>query len=240
MRQIVRKNLAFVVALALISSCGKTDTPTAPSQGQIVARVVVLGDSLAVSPSEPQSFPAHLQAHLNRAGVNASVVNSSGWGDTTADGLRRLEAALAEGTRVLVLALGANDGLDGVPIALIERRLDEIITRSQARNIRVLLCGMETPPTHGLNYLLEFHRLFPRLAAARGIGLVPFLLAGVLVDPDLTADGVHPNAAGAQRIADTIWPYLEPMIRDGANVARQRRSEPRRHEFENKPLGIAW
>jgi acyl-CoA thioesterase I len=219
MRQIVRKNAAFVVALGLFSSCGSSDSPTAPSQGQIVARVVVLGDSLAVSPSNQQSFPTHLQAHLNSAGLNALVVNSSGWGDTTADGLRRLDAALAEGTRVLVLALGANDGLDGVPIALIERRLDEIVTRAQARNIRVLLCGMETPPIHGLNYSLEFHRIFPRLAAARGTGLVPFILAGVLVNPDLTADGVHPNATGAQRIAETIWPYLEPLVRDGANVA---------------------
>ena len=93
MRQIVRKIAAFVVAVGLISSCGKSDSPTAPSQGQIVERVVVLGDSLAVSPSEPQSFPAQLQAHLNRAGMNARVVNSSGWGDTTADGLRRLDAA---------------------------------------------------------------------------------------------------------------------------------------------------
>jgi acyl-CoA thioesterase I len=241
MRQIVRKNAAFVVALGLFSSCGSNDSPTAPSQSQIVARVVVLADSLALSPSNQQSFPTHLQAHLNRAGMNALVVNSSGWGDTTADGLRRLDAALAEGTRVLVLALGANDGLDGEPIALIERRLDEIITRAQARSIRVLLCGMETPPTHGLNYSLEFHRIFPRLAAARDTGLVPFILAGVLVNPELTADGVHPNAAGAQRIAETIWPYLEPMVRDGANVARQRRMEPRRHEEHeyDKPLGIA-
>jgi len=204
--------------------------------------VVVLGDSLAVSPSLLQSFPTHLQVHLDRAGMDTVVVNASGWGDTTADGLQRLDAALVEGTRVLVVALGANDGLDGVPTALVERRLDEIITRAKTRNIRVLLCGMETPPLHGLNYSLEFHRIFPRLAAAHGTGLVPFMLAGVLVNPDMTIDGVHPNAAGAQRIAETIWPYLEPMVRDGANVARQRRTEPRRHEeheYENKPLGIA-
>jgi acyl-CoA thioesterase I len=214
MPQIIRRTAALVAGLALFSSCGSKDAPTSPSAGQIVARVVVLGDSLAVSPSNLQSFPTQLQAHLNRAGLKATVVNSSGWGDTTADGLKRLDAALVEGTRVLVLALGANDGIDGVPIALVERHLDEIIARAQTRNIRVLLCGMETPPLHGLNYSLEFHRIFPRLATARGTGLVPFMLAGVLVNPDMTADGVHPNAAGAQRIADTIWPYLEPMVRD--------------------------
>jgi acyl-CoA thioesterase I len=242
MPRIMRGYAALVAGLALFNSCGSKNAPTGPSAGQVVARVVVLGDSLAVSPSDPQGFPTYLQAHLNRAGVNALVVNASGWGDTTADGLKRLDAALVEGTRVLVLALGANDGLDGVPTALIERRLDEIITRAQARNIRVLLCGMETPPLHGLNYSLEFHRIFPRLATARGTGLVPFLLAGVLANPDMTVDGVHPNAAGAHRIAETIWPYLEPMVRDGANVARQRQTEPLRHEefeYKNKPLGIA-
>ena len=223
MPQFIRTNAALMAGLALFSSCGSKDAPTTPSPGRIVARVVVLGDSLAVSPSKLQSFPTHLQAHLNRTGLDAVVVNTSVWGDTTVDGLKRLDTALVEGTRVLVLALGANDGLDGSPIAQIERNLDRIITRAQGRNIRVLLCGMETPPRHGLNYSLEFHRIFPRLATARAAVLVPFMLAGVLLNPDLTSDGVHPNAAGAQRIADTIWPYLEPMVREGANVARQRR-----------------
>jgi acyl-CoA thioesterase-1 len=183
--------------------------------------VVVLGDSLAVSPSNLQSFPTHLQAHLNRTGLNAIVLNASGWGDTTADGLKRLDAALVEGTRVLILALGANDGLDGVPMAAIERNLDQIITRAQARNIRVLLCGMETPPFHGLGYSREFHRIFPQLATTHGTGLVPFLLAGVLLNPDMTGDGVHPNAAGAQRIAETIWPYLEPMVREASRLVAE-------------------
>jgi acyl-CoA thioesterase I len=224
MREIVRKNAALVAGFALFSSCGSKDAPTAPSAGQIVARVVVLGDSLAVSPSDLQSFPAYLQAHLDRAGVNALVVNSSHWGDTAADGLKRLDAALADGTRVLVLALGANDGLEGVPTALVERRLDEIITRARTRNIRVLLCGMETPPLHGLDYSLEFHRIFPRLAAAHGAGLVPFILAGVLVNSEMTTDGVHPNAAGARHIADTIWPYLEPMVRDASRTIAEVRA----------------
>ena len=242
MSQIIRRNAALVAGLALFSSCGSKDGPTTPSPGQVVPRVVVLGDSLAVSPSDLKSFPAQLQAHLNRSGLNAVVVNSSGWGDTTADGLKRLDGALVEGTRVLVLALGANDGIDGLPINLVERHLDEIITRAQARNIRVLLCGMETPPLHGLNYSVEFHRIFPRLAAARGTGLVPFMLAGVLVNPDMTVDGVHPNAAGAQRIADTIWPYLEPMVREGrtSNDSDERNIEDTKStNTKNKPLGIA-
>jgi acyl-CoA thioesterase-1 len=179
----------------------------------------VLGDSLAVSPSAAEGFPAHLQSRLAAAHLNAVVVNAAVWGDTTADGLRRLDEALVDGTRVLVLALGANDGLDGVPPADIERNLDRIIQRAQARNVRVLLCGMETPPFRGLTYSLEFHQIFPRLAAARGTALVPFMLTGVLLNPDMTIDGVHPNTSGAQRIAATIWPYLEPMVRGLERIA---------------------
>jgi acyl-CoA thioesterase-1 len=147
------------------------------------------------------------------------VLNAGAWGDTTADGLRRLDEALVDGTRVLIVALGANDGLDGVPLTEIEQNLDRIIQRAQARGVSVLLCGMETPPFRGLNYSLEFHQIFPRLAAARATALVPFMLAGVLLIPDMTTDGVHPNRAGAQRIAATIWPYLEPMVRGLEQIA---------------------
>ena len=84
----------------------------------------------------------------------------------------------------------------------------------QRHNIRVLLCGMETPPTHGLAYSIAFHSIFPGLAQQYRIALVPFLLEGVVLTPDLLgADGVHPNAAGAERIAETVWPYLEPLLR---------------------------
>jgi acyl-CoA thioesterase I len=84
--------------------------------------------------------------------------------------------------------------------------------------VRVLLCGMETPPLRGWEYTVDFHKIFPRLAATHGVPLVPFLLAGVVLDPEMNGrDGIHPNAAGARRIADTIWPYLEPMVREGSD-----------------------
>jgi acyl-CoA thioesterase-1 len=204
-----------VVAALTAAACGSRTAPTAPSSDAVaVRRIVVLGDSLAVSPSVDQSFPAELQARITARGLRWAVTNASASGDTTADGLRRFEPLLAGDVGVLVLALGANDGLRGVEVAVIEQNLSTIIDASLRRSIRVLLCGMETPPTHGFDYTVAFHFVFPRVAERYAVPLVPFLLAGVVLSPDLNGpDGIHPNAAGARRIAETIWPYLEPLIR---------------------------
>ncbi|HET7695185.1 MAG TPA: arylesterase [Vicinamibacterales bacterium] len=183
----------------------------------IARQIVVLGDSLAVSPSRSQSFPAVLQGRLDRTHPGWTIRNESVSGDTTAGGVRRLDAALTGETRILILELGANDGLRGLEIAAIERNLAAIIERAHARGIRVLLCGMETPPLNGWNYSVEFHRVFPRLAARYAVPLVPFLLDGVALNPELNGDdAIHPNAAGARLIADTVWPYLEPLLATAA------------------------
>jgi len=148
------------------------------------------------------------------------VVNNAGVsGDTTGGGLRRFDQEVPEGTRILILELGANDGLRGVDISTVERNLSTMIERAQTRAIRVLLCGMETPPIHGWNYTVDFHQLFPRLARKYNLPLVPFLLDGVVLNPDLNGDDeIHPNAAGAQRIAETVWPYLQPLIGVGSGL----------------------
>ena len=185
-------------------------------------RVVVLGDSLAVSPTAELNFTSELQARADAAGMILQISNASTWGDTTADGLRRLDAALAINPQILVVALGANDGLRGISLTSIERNLDEIITRARARGIRVLLTGMEAPPVNftGFDYSIQFHLLFPRLAARYNLPLVPFLLSGVILNPDMNgADGIHPSAAGARRIAATVWPYLEALVREVAPAA---------------------
>jgi acyl-CoA thioesterase-1 len=205
----------YPLALAMIaSSCEASSSPSAPSS--VVAageRIVVLGDSLAISPSRAEGFPAVLQARLAAKGLEWTVINSSARGDTTTGALRRLDAALAEGPRILVVALGANDGLRGVELATITRNLTQIVERAQAAGVKVLLCGMETPPLRGWNYTLGFHRLFRDLAQEYKVPLVPFLLAGVALNPDMNGDDlIHPNAAGARQIADTIWPFLEATI----------------------------
>jgi acyl-CoA thioesterase-1 len=205
-----------LAALLCASACGSAISPTGSSESpsKPISRIVVLGDSLAVSPSPEQNFTTELQARIAREGFPWSVTNASVSGDTSADGLRRIDPVVTGDIGVLIVELGANDGLQGMAVATIQQNLEAIIERARARGIRVLLCGMETPPTHGLDYSIAFHRIFPTLAQQHDIGLVPFLLADVVLRPDLNGpDGVHPNAAGAQQIAETVWPYLEPLLR---------------------------
>jgi acyl-CoA thioesterase I len=219
-RSISRLLPCFIVVL-ICAACGSTSTPAAPgvsptpgaSSPPPAQRIVVLGDSLAVSPSLAESFPARLQARIAGAALPWTVANAGVSGDTTADGVRRVDPLLAADVGVLVLELGANDGLRGLPTARVEDNLASIVALAQRRSVRVLVCGMETPPTHGLDYSLAFHFVFPSIAQRFSVPLVPFVLAGVALDPGLNgADGVHPNAAGAERIADTIWPYLRPLL----------------------------
>jgi len=217
----------LLAAVVTAASCASTEAPVAPSSAGTSASVrgvvVVLGDSLAVSPSPQESFPAELQKRLESTARGWTVSNAGVSGDTTSGGLRRFEQALTTDTRVVVLELGANDGLRGVDVAAIEKNLSTMIERAQARGIKVLLCGMETPPFNGFNYTVDFHRLFPRLAQKYNVALVPFLLEGVALNPDLNgADEIHPNAAGAKRIADTVWPYLQPLVEQRVTATIQR------------------
>jgi acyl-CoA thioesterase-1 len=179
--------------------------------------LVVLGDSLAVSPTDVDNFPTELQRRLDATTTGWTVVNAGVSWDTTEDGLRRLEGTLSPHTRILIVTLGANDGLRGIAAATIEQNLCTIIGRAQARGIRVLLCGMETPPFNGWGYARAFHDLFPRVAERCSVPLVPFLLAGVALNPMMNLDDqVHPNSAGARMIAQTIWPYLAALVEAAA------------------------
>jgi acyl-CoA thioesterase I len=213
--------LTFCIAAALLSAaaCGAGVEPS-PVDTTPIPRAVVLGDSLALSPTPELNFTTELQARAGSAGLRLRISNASTWGDTTTDGLRRLDAALEGDPQILVVALGANDGVRGVPVSTVERNLGEIIARARGRRARVLLTGMEAPPVGGFEYSIQFHLLFPRLAAQHDISLVPFLLSGVVLNPDMNGpDGVHPNAAGARRIANTVWPYLEPLVRQVSAAA---------------------
>ena len=210
----VRRLSTWAIAAVLCTACGASPASPSPSSATTPPkRAAVLGDSLAVSPTLEQSFPARLQARVDAQGLRWTVVNAGVFGDTTADGLRREADVLASDLSVLILELGANDGIRGAPASTIADNLSTLITAAQRRNVRVLLCGMETFPTYGLDYLLAFHSIFPTVARNLSVPLVPFLLEGIALDPAFTGpDGVHPNAAGAQRIADTVWPYLLPLL----------------------------
>jgi acyl-CoA thioesterase-1 len=185
-------------------------------------RIVAFGDSLTSGHRQgaASAYPAILATRLKEAGLPATVINHGVSGETTARALRRLPAALDQRPGILIVALGANDGLAGVPVPQVRRNLEEIIEAAQARQTKVLLCGMEALPLYGWQYSVDFHQMFPALAAKYQVPLVPFLLDGVIGDATLmSSDGIHPNAEGARVLADNIWPYLLPLARLVATAA---------------------
>lgn len=205
----------FAVALlaAVVAIGCDEDSPTSPSRGTRV--IVAFGDSLTSGPGlrPEETFPALLQQRLAREGHEYRVVNAGVSGDTTTEALARFDASLVPDTKILILAIGGNDGLRRVPVATVERNIATMIERAQARGIDVLLCQMEAPPLGGLIYTIEFHRIYTRLAERYKVPLVPFFLIGIIGNEDLDLDDtLHPNAAGHRVIADTIWPHLRPML----------------------------
>jgi acyl-CoA thioesterase I len=177
-------------------------------------RIAVLGDSLTAGLGVAQSaaYPSLLQEHLDAAHLDFEVVNAGVSGDTSAGGLARLDWALDGDVRILIVALGGNDGLRGLPADELQRNLAQIIERAQARGITVILAGMEAPPNYGRDYIVAFHKVYPALAAKYRVALVPFLLQGVAGDEALNQrDGIHPTAAGARIVADNVWTVLKPI-----------------------------
>jgi len=187
----------------------------APAESK-VPRIIFLGDSLTagLGLDVKDSFPSLLQRRLDENGYEFEVVNAGVSGDTSAGGLRRLEWAMADGTpRVLVVALGGNDGLRGLPPEQLEANLAAIIERGQARGLEVILAGMEAPPNFGADYTAQFRAVYPAVARRYQIPLIPFLLEGVAGNPAFNQqDGIHPNQRGAQIVADLVWRTLEPAL----------------------------
>jgi acyl-CoA thioesterase-1 len=174
-------------------------------------QIVVLGDSLTSGRGigESLAYPAILQQKLDVEGLDYAVVNAGVSGDTSARGLRRLDAVLGADVRILIVELGANDGLRGLPVAQVKANVGRIIEAAQSRHIAVLLCGMETLPIHGWGYTVAFHNTFKELAEQYDVPLVPFVMMNVIAHPDLMQpDHAHPNAEGARAIADNVWPFL--------------------------------
>jgi acyl-CoA thioesterase-1 len=193
-------------------------TAPAASRDQ-VPRIVVLGDSLTSGRGigMDQAFPAVLQQRLDVSGYEYQVINAGVSGDTSARALRRFKSVLEGDVRVLIVALGANDGLQGRSVQQLKSNLSQIIDEAQRRAISVLLCGMEAPPMRGWDYSVSFHRVYDELAARYRVPLVPFPLLELFTNPALMQpDHIHPNEAGARAIARQIWPYLQPLLKQAA------------------------
>jgi acyl-CoA thioesterase I len=185
-------------------------------------KIVVLGDSLTAGYGllELQAFPALLQEKLNEDGYGWEVVNAGISGDTSAAGLQRLDWALDQGdVRILILELGANDGLRGLPVSEMKKNLAAIIDHAQSKSISVLLAGMEAPPNFGPEYTVSFRQVYRDLAKEHKVTLLPFLLDKVAGVATLNqSDGIHPNVEGARIVADTVWNVLKPMV-DAASAS---------------------
>jgi acyl-CoA thioesterase-1 len=230
----VRRDVSLVLLVAL-AACSRaavtrsetnaapvaaTASPAAPVAQKPTdssrPKVVVLGDSLTAGLGLQQSaaYPALLQEKLRAAGFEWDVVNAGVSGDTSAAGLQRLDWALDEpNVRILVLELGANDGLRGLPVDEMKKNLGAIIARAQAKRAAVLLAGMEAPPNFGPDYTVSFRQAYRDLAKEYKVTLLPFLLDHVAGNAGLNqADGIHPNVEGSRIVADNVWTVLKPMV----------------------------
>ena len=198
------------LALSLIACMGNASIPSEDRR-----TVVFLGDSLTAGLGLPleQAFPSLIEAKLQAERRPWKVVNAGVSGDTTAGGLARLDWIYKQKVDVLVVALGANDGLRVIPVEQTEKNLRAILLRARKEGSRVLLTGLRLPDNFGSQAQARFAAVYPRLAAEFNVPMVPFLLEGVAMEPGLNqADGIHPNAKGARKVADHIWEKLRPML----------------------------
>jgi acyl-CoA thioesterase-1 len=179
-------------------------------------KIIALGDSLTAGfgLAEPESYPYLLQQKLKADGYDYEVVNAGVSGDTSLGGLERADWVLGqENAEILILELGANDLLRGMPVDRMKANLDKIIRKAKEKNIKVLLCGMLAPPTTGSDYSRNYINAFPDLADEHDVAFLPFLLENVATKRELNqADGIHPNAEGTRIMTENIYSALKPLL----------------------------
>ena len=178
--------------------------------------ILAFGDSLSAAYGirPEQGWVALLAQRLQAQGYGYQIVNASVSGETSAGGLERLPRALElHHPGVVILELGANDGLRALPVKALRDNLAQMLRLSQAAGARVLLVGIRMPPNYGPRYSDDFAKVYPELAQQFGVPLVPFLLQDVALNPArMQEDGMHPNAAGEPAVLDNVWPYLKPLL----------------------------
>jgi len=199
----VTLTLAFMTFVSSLSA----------GQGQTV---LMIGDSLTagLGLSRDQSIPVRLEGALKEQGINARIINAGVSGDTSAGGRSRLQWALSEKPDVVVIELGANDGLRGLDPKATSENLDAMIGEAKRAGTRVLLAGMMAPPNLGTEYGGEFNRVYPALASKHDVTLMPFFLEDVAAVPELNQDdAIHPNEKGVDVIVQNLLPYVRQLLR---------------------------
>ncbi len=224
----VTKALLFLTC-AILTGCAKSDSEAvhatavkpppklAPDERPVI---VALGDSLAegFGVDTGQSFPDQLQRKLDRSGYSYRIVNLGVSGDTTTGGLGRVDYAISLRPEIVILELGGNDGLRGIPVASTKQNLEAMIVRLKKAGSAVLLAGMTLPPNYGEAYIRSFENAYKDLARRHGLPLIPFLMEDIRSQlrstPGLMQrDGIHPTANGHAVISETVFRYLKPMIK---------------------------
>jgi len=203
-----------------IAALAQSPTASAPAAGGTKPdrkTIVVLGDSLAAGfgLDLSEAFPALLQNKIDKVGWNFNVINAGVSGDTTAGGLRRIDWMLKRRVDLLLLELGGNDGLRGIPVEVTKTNLQAIIDRAKQKypQLQIVIAAMQMPPNMGDEYKDAFQKIFPDLAKANNAALVPFLLEGVGGKPELNLpDRIHPTAEGHRIVAENVWKILQPAL----------------------------
>jgi len=219
--------LSFISFALTFSACGVS---TAEQQAnkrvdkkppvQVISdkpKIVAFGDSLTAGfgLQEKESYPYLLQERLKKDGYNYEVINAGISGETSLGGLERVDWVLEmDNIQILILELGANDLLRGLPVAKMKQNLAKIIEKAKAKNVQVLLCGMLAPPNMGAKYQRDYISAFPDLASEYKTAFLPFILENIALNPKLNqGDGIHPNAEGAKVMTETIYKALKPLLK---------------------------
>lgn len=178
--------------------------------------IACFGDSLTAGYGidSDASYPANLQRLLDAAGYHYRVLNEGVSGDTTKDGLERIDHVLAQRPQIVVLEFGGNDGLRGLPVSMAQQNIAAMIRRLQRSGAKVALAGISLPPQYGGDYIARFDSMYPSLAKQFHLPLLPFILQNVYgVDGDIQPDGVHPTAQGAKQVAANVQKLIQPMLK---------------------------
>ncbi len=230
MRQIMFnfiRSTAIICFIFFLMSCGTSsakrefeqprERTQVPQTVSNKPKIVAFGDSLTAGfgLSEKDSYPYLLQEKLRADGYDYDVVNAGVSGDTSAGGLERIDWSLEQdNVQILILELGANDLLRGLPVEKMKENLSTMIKKAKAKNVKVLFCGMLAPPTMGAKYQREFVSVFPDLAAEHKVEFLPFLLENIATNPKLNQpDGIHPNAEGEKIMTDNVYNALKPLLK---------------------------
>jgi len=214
-----RRSLIALVALAISLPCVAENSQSINHSNILPNKapaILIMGDSLSAGfgMKVSDSWTSLLQQRLKSENLPHRVINASISGETTNGGLSRLAQALdAHKPKIVIIELGANDGLRGLPLNLMRKNLSRMIELCQRVKTQVLLVGMRLPPNYGPRYTHDFTQIFTELAEKYNTGVAPFLLADVATKPQLMqSDGLHPNASAQKQLLDTLWPHLLPLL----------------------------